>query len=201
MGLIYNQTSISPASHVYINNQDQQKVLFNNQLVWQRSLTIYDASVNHTSGVTPINFDSVYINAYTSDPGDGVGSWCLIPWTNGDANERRGAVIRSSGLINLTGFSTMYCTYYSQIGYGDAAKNSPRCMLYCSPLSNQPPFNTVTSYGDPVNFSAVRQIDGAYGSYTTQAMSFNLSGNYYVYVDNWSAGGTSSVHVRKIWLE
>src|SRR5574344_2014741 len=99
MSLIYNGSTISPANHVYLNGNEQSKVYFNGNLVWQRSLTIYDASVDHTSGVTPLNFDSVYINGYTSDPGDGVGSWCLIPWTNGDSSERRGAVIRSSSAI------------------------------------------------------------------------------------------------------
>ena len=40
MALYYNNTSIPQGNHVYINNQDCQKVIYNNVEVWRRSIYI-----------------------------------------------------------------------------------------------------------------------------------------------------------------
>ena len=42
MGLFYNNTAVSQASSVFINNQSANKVYYNNNLVWQKQFFIYN---------------------------------------------------------------------------------------------------------------------------------------------------------------
>ena len=41
MGLFYNNTAVSQANSVFINNQSANQVFFNNNLVWQKDESIY----------------------------------------------------------------------------------------------------------------------------------------------------------------
>ena len=54
MALYYNNTSIPQGNHVYINNQDCQKVIYNNVEVWKRSKSFYPGS----TPAAVVNFNS-----------------------------------------------------------------------------------------------------------------------------------------------
>ena len=60
MALYYNNTSIPQGNHVYINNQDCQKVIYNNVEVWKRRTDYL------------FNWGNVY--------SEWTGGWTATPW-------------------------------------------------------------------------------------------------------------------------
>ena len=192
MALYYNNINIPSTRNVYINNKNSQGVYYNNALAWRKELVLYDgpSSINIT---TPITFVNAYENKETTYKG--VKCWVLTPWTAGDPNERLGAVIRSTNKIDLSGFTKINCTWAATRGYGGAAQNDPRCSIYTSYNANQDPYNT--SQG----FTSYFQIDGVFLDFQTRSFDISgVTGEQYVYVGNWAAGGTSGVLVRNFWL-
>ena len=62
MGLFYNNTAVSQASSVFINNQSANQVFYNNTLVWKKQFFLYN---NGSIGVGNIWIHwSAYPNNY-----------------------------------------------------------------------------------------------------------------------------------------
>lgn len=61
MGLFYNNTAVSQANSVFINNQSANQVFYNNTLVWKKELQAF-----------PGNTWSHYINLYDGGTGSGA---------------------------------------------------------------------------------------------------------------------------------
>lgn len=192
MALYYNGANIPSSNQVYISSKAAQQVFFNNALVWNKQIILYDgpSRINIT---TKITFGNAYVNSESSY--GGYTCWTLTPWTAADPNYKYGAVIRSTNKIDLTSFTKIHCTWASSRGYGAAAVNDPRCSIYTSYNSNQDPYNTSSG------FTFYFQTDGVFSSYQTRSFDITgLTGSQYVYVGNWAVDGTSSVYVRNFWL-
>lgn len=190
-GIFYNGAA---QRGLLFNNVAQRACYYNNALVWTAvpdPITLYNGPAGF-NGTTPLNFDSVYQNGYVTEFG---GSWILAPWTNGDGNERRAACIRSQGMIDLTDFKYIKITYASKRGYGDAYQNDPRCTVYTSANGNARPFD----WTDGV--TSRWQNDTIYPNLVEHSIDISgVTGNNFVYVGNWSAGGANQVFVSKLIL-
>lgn len=63
MGLFYNNTAVSQANSVFINNQSANQVFYNNTLVWKKQFFIYNNGVIGSNGNIWVHW-SAYPNNY-----------------------------------------------------------------------------------------------------------------------------------------
>ena len=98
MALYYNSTNIPPGNHVYINNADCQKVIYNNVEMWKRSFYIFQ------NGPTSISGNWASYNMMYTHNSFSVGTTLKFPGTYID-NSSYGCLTLSTNLIDLSGLS------------------------------------------------------------------------------------------------
>lgn len=99
MGLFYNNTAVSQANSVFINNQSSNQVFYNNTLVWQKQFTVYP-------GVPVANTQNL-----------GYGVYFTVTNSGTDIKvDAFGGTERGYGRVMMGGFSTIG---YSQIYFAN----------------------------------------------------------------------------------
>lgn len=200
MPILFNNVAFNDGGTAISNNVSLEAINYGSTRVWQAKpppLVFYDGAAGINNRMTVYSPNAAYYNgettSYAYPNGDKV--WQLTPWTSGDPNERRGACLYTTEEYELTRYTRLYVTWCSQTGFGDAARNCPRCTWYVPAYAPVDPWDTV-------NVVARGQDDGDYAPYRTSAIDITaVTGWRHPTVANWAAGGASTVWVRRFWAE
>lgn len=173
----------------YSNDGSANHLLFSET---PNPLYLYNQGQKSQYGITPYADQSYENGEKTSG---GYTYYYLVPWCAGVSSDRRGSSIRTTSMVDVTNYTKLNITWMSHTGYGDAYKDTPRCMWYLSKIPNLHGYNA-WSQGSKVN-----QVDGDFSTPVTRSTDITgMSGLYYICASNYSTSGTSGVKVLSLYL-
>lgn len=202
MALYFNNTNIATNAWVYINNQAQSKVYYNNNLVWQRDTnTLYnngDQCNSLTGGWAGRSIFMSHAN-YWYGTGTAAGTsgtisldsqWVTLHTTAGGA-VYQGIAVSTVNKVSLTGVTNINAQGWA---YESNDWNYTFIVLGVSTKIGNT-YEPVANSGKCI----VQQIRGA-NSYTTTLNVSELTGNYYIYY-NIAVSDREGLGVRmqKVW--
>lgn len=158
MGLFYNNTAVSQANSVFINNQSSNQVFYNNTLVWQKQFTVYP-------GVPVANTQNL-----------GYAAYFTVTNSGSDIKvDAFGGTERGYGRVMLGGFSTIG---YSQIYFANLRAFITNSYSHIKVALSDINGNVVQQ----LIYSEANGFDATY----TASTKFNINsanGNYYLMLE------------------
>ena len=94
MGLFYNNTAVSQANSVFINNQSANQVFYNNTLVWKKETLLWENGNNGVSGG--------WTTRYMANDGGVWGLSSSLYLTGYKRESHFGALVATNNKINVT---------------------------------------------------------------------------------------------------
>lgn len=179
MALYYNSTNIPPGNHVYINNADCQKVIYNNVEVWKKETQIYPGTPSqlYSGGGSGVQGD-FYVGASKTGTGtDNISSYTRYV------------------LVDLTPYKTLKITHsLNALGtwcWAGLLIDTSIKGAY-SNLSD----STAGTYKYRNRVAGDNYTDYVYGGGTVSVDISNFTGNHYIYIQTYLQSGFNAINAN-----